>query len=98
MKPYSFHREAEAEFLEAVRHYSEKSPELGLRFYISTQELIDEVRAAPQRFRTILPPCRRHFRLPFPYAVIYVERPDCIFIVAVSPFKREPGYWRDRLR
>ena len=49
MKPYRFHREAEAEFLEAVRHYSEK-------------------------------------------------RSDCIFIVAVSPFKREPGYWRERLR
>jgi hypothetical protein len=45
----------------------------------------------------ILPPARRHFRLPFPYAVIYIERPDYVWILAVSPFKREPGYWRERL-
>lgn len=98
MKPFRFHREAEAEFLEATRHYAEKSPDLGLRFYLTIQELIEEIREAPQRFRAILPPCRRHFRLPFPYAVIYVERSDCVFIVAVSAFKREPGHWKHRLR
>ncbi len=56
MKPYRFHRAAEAEFLEAVRHYADKSPDLGFRFYCAIQELIDEVRAAPQQFRAILPP------------------------------------------
>jgi len=53
VKPYRFHREAEAEFLDAVRHYTEKRPDLGFRFYVTIQELIDEVRVAPQQFRII---------------------------------------------
>ena len=60
-------------------------------------ELIDEIRTSPTRYRMILPPCRRHFWLPFPHAIIYVDRPDEVFIVAVSPFKRDPGYWWERL-
>jgi hypothetical protein len=98
VKAFRFHRLAEAEFAEAAQHYSEKSPDLGVRFYTTIMELIHEVRETPQRYRVILSPCRRHFRLPFPYAVIYLERPDDVFIVAVSPFKREQGYWRDRLK
>lgn len=69
---------------------------MGLRFYIAIHELIEDIRARPTLFRFILPPCQRHFRLPFTHAVIYVDRPDEVFIVAVSPFKRDPGYWRDR--
>lgn len=97
MKPYRFHRNAEVEFVASAEYYAGKSPELGLRFYVTIHELIDEIRTAPARYRMIQPPCRRHFRLPFPHALIYVERPEEILIVAVSPFKRDPGYWRDRL-
>jgi hypothetical protein len=42
VKPYRFHRQADAEFIEAAQHY--------------------------------------------------------VWVIAVSPFKRESGYWRDRLR
>ncbi len=97
MKPYRFHRHAEAEFVAAAEYYAGKSPELGLRFYVAIHELIEEVRTRPTLFRVILPPCQRHFRLPFPHALVYVDRPDEIFIIAVSPFKRAPGYWRKRL-
>jgi hypothetical protein len=44
-----------------------------------------------------MPACQRHFRLPFPHALIYVNRSDEIFIIAVSPFKRAPGHWRELL-
>ena len=43
------------------------------------------------------PPARRHFSAAFPYAVIYVEKPDSVWIVAVMHTKRQPGYWRERL-
>lgn len=97
MKPYRFHRNAEAEFIASAEYYAAKSPDLGLRFYLAMHELIEEIRSAPTRYRLILPPCRRHFRLPFPHAIIYVDRLEEVFIIAVSPFKRDPGYWRDRL-
>lgn len=33
----------------------------------------------------------------FPYAVIYLEQADVIWIVAVMHFKRNPIYWKQRL-
>ena len=41
---------------------------------------------------------RRHFSETFPYAVLYVEKPDHVLILAIAHFKRRPGYWRERLR
>ena len=97
MKPYRFHRHADAEFAEAARHYAEVSPELGQRFYRHIHELLTEICAGPTRFRAFMPPARRHFRLPFPYAVIYIDQPDHVWVIALSPFKRSPGFWRERL-
>ena len=33
----------------------------------------------------------------FPYAVVFMEKPEHIWIVAVMHMKRRPGYWRERL-
>lgn len=97
MKPYRFHRQADEEFTAAAQHYAAINPALGQSFYITIHELLDEICASPTVYRMILPPTRRHFRLPFPYAVVYIDRPDYVWVIAVSPFKREPGYWRERL-
>jgi hypothetical protein len=40
-------------------------------------------------------PVRRHFSTIFPYALLYINQIDRIFIVAVSHMKRPPGYWRE---
>ena len=80
----------------ATQHYAEISPDLAHRFYVTMLELVAEIRESPERYRTIVPPVRRHFRLPFPYAVLYLDRPAEIVIIAVSAFKRDPGYWKQR--
>ena len=97
MKSFRFHRDALAEARAAAAHYATISPELGRRFYDSIERLVSEVRAQPLLYRPFDPPARRHFRPPFPYAVIYVDRPDHIWIVAVAPFRMKPGYWKERL-
>jgi hypothetical protein len=33
----------------------------------------------------------------FPYAFIYLDQPDRVWIVATMHMKREPGYWRQRM-
>jgi hypothetical protein len=33
----------------------------------------------------------------FPYAVIFQEKEEVIFVVAISHAKRRPGYWAGRL-
>ena len=94
---FLLHSEADVEFAEAVRYYSEVSPEPGVRFYREMERLFREVCANPERFRRFDPPARRHFSRDFPYAVIYLEKPEHLWIVALMHMKRRPGYWRERL-
>jgi toxin ParE1/3/4 len=91
------HEEALAEFFEAIDYYASISPGLGERFYVEIERLMAEVCAAPLRFRKYDPPARRHIARGFPFAVIYLEKEDHVWIVAVMPMRREPGYWKHRL-
>ena len=97
MKSHRFHREADDEYAEAAAHYAKISPKLGGRFYDEIERLIAEVCAAPHRYRRVDGDVRRHLAADFPYALLYLNEPDHIWIVAVMPLKRDPNYWRDRL-
>jgi len=91
------HPEADKEFAEGVRYYAEINLELGERFYEEIERLIREACADPQRFHQFDLPARRHFSRWFPYAIIYLEEPTYLWIVAVMHMKRQPGYWKPRL-
>ncbi len=97
MKPYRFHREADAEFTEALRHYTAVGAELGGRFYDEVEAALSEVCAHPRRFRPIDPPVRRRLLPGFPYALLYIDEPDRVWVTAVAPLKRDPDYWKHRL-
>ena len=97
MKPFRFYREALAEAKATAEHYAAISPPLGVRFYDSLDRLVREVRKQPTLYRVFDPSARRHFRGPFPHSVIYLDRPDHVWSIAVAPFKMRPGYWKNRL-
>jgi hypothetical protein len=97
VKPYRFHREADAEFTDALAHDSGLGADLGGRFYDEIEHVIAEVCAHPLRFRQIDPPVRRRLVPSFPYALLYIAEPDRVWIVAVAPLKRDPNYWKHRL-
>lgn len=97
MKPLRFHRAARAEVRVAAEHYAGIYPELGGQFYDAIEQLVREVRAQPTVFRMFDPPVRRHFGTRFPYAVVYLDLPDRVWIVAVMHFKQRPGYWAERI-
>jgi hypothetical protein len=92
-----FHPEAGQEYLQAVEYYAAISPELGERFDMRIQHLVDEVSRDPQRFFRFHPPAQRVLALIFPYSVVYLDQPDRVWIVAVMHTSRRPGYWRNRL-
>lgn len=98
MKPYRFEREADAEFTAALTYYAQTNAELGLRFYDEVEEALADVCAHPRRARQIDPPVRRRLLPSFPYALLYIDEPERIWIVSVMPLKREPGYWRHRVK
>ena len=93
-----FHPEAREDFHRAALRYANVRRELGLAFYQHVDELIVEIERDPMLFRLYRRPgFRRHFRRPFPYAVVYVVQPEHIWILAVMHFKQPPDYWRYRL-
>jgi len=94
---FLLHPAADDEFAAAVRYYSEISPELGVRFYREMERLMREVCARPEWYWQFDPPARRNLSRDFPYAVIYLAKPDYVWIVAVMNMKRRPGYWRERV-
>jgi plasmid stabilization system protein ParE len=91
------HPEADAEFLEELRHYAALGPELGNRFYEEISGLMRHACAHPHRYRMFDPPVRRLLAADFPYAVLYVVKADYVWVVAVAPLKRDPEYWKHRL-
>ena len=97
MKPFIFHPEAKTEFAEAASYYATVTPALGVRFHNEIHRLIAEAGQTPAMFRIIRKPARRHFTREFPYGIIYVDRPDDFWILAVMHLHREPGYWTHRM-
>ena len=95
MKPHSFHPEADKEY-EGAGEYQIKFGNVG-QLYDKLDKLIIDARKDPELYSVLVPPVRRRHRKPFPYAILYVNEPERIFIVAVMHMKRELGYWKDRL-
>lgn len=97
MKRHVFHPEAAEEYAAAVEFYRGIEPALGARFYDEMERVLMEIRRHPEWYWQFEPPARRHFSPDFPYAFIYLDQPDRVWIVATMHMKREPGYWRQRV-
>jgi plasmid stabilization system protein ParE len=97
VKPVTLHRKALEEFDAAAAYYAAIDPALGRRFYAVIDRLIAEACASPDTFRFIRKPARRHFSREFPYGIIYLDRSEDLWIVAIMHLRRKPGYWQQRL-
>jgi toxin ParE1/3/4 len=97
LKAALFHPEADDEFVTAVKSYAECAEGLGDRFYDEIRRLTAEIEAAPHLHREWRHGARRHLARRFPYALVYVERPAHLAVLAVAHCKRHPDYWRHRL-
>jgi len=98
MKPEKLHAEAIEEYNQAAKHYAEINPELGKRFYREMDRLIVEILRSPSVYRRVDGPWQRHFSKAFPYAIIYRQEPEYIYIIAIMHMHREPGYWKHRVQ
>jgi len=97
MKPSQLHPEAREEYIQAITDYETISSRLGNRFHDEIERLFDEIEHSPSLYRHIERPFQRHFSTAFPYAVIYVQEPERIHIIAVMHMHRKPGYWKHRV-
>lgn len=95
---FEFHPEALAEYQDAARYYANCQAKLELRFMDCVESTIRKIVDTPDRWRKFEGEIRRLLTPIFPYAVLYTVESDHILILAVMHCRREPGYWRHRLK
>jgi len=96
-KPFRFHPEAKEEFRDAIRWYRARSVIASVDFRTTASAAIRNVVQAPQSWPRYLHGTRRFVLHRFPFAVIYLDDPDVVTIIAVAHGKRKPGYWKHRV-
>ena len=96
MKVVRFHEEAKRELADEALYYAAISPQLGERFVAAVETamaLASEFPGvgSPYKYQT-----RRVYPKKFRFSLVYVEREEELYVLAVAPFSRKPGYWRSR--
>lgn len=94
---YSFHPEAEEEFLGAMEYYEDHEEGLGFDFAVEVHDAIGRAAEHPKAWPIIEGEVRRCLTTRFPYGVLYSQEADGIFILAVMHLHRDPDYWKHRL-
>ena len=93
---YSFHPEAEAEFIQAIEYYEECEADLGYDFAVEVYSAIERTMAYPKAWPIIEEDIRRSLVRRFPYGILYAEEDEELFIVAAMHLHRDPDYWKHR--
>ena len=88
--------EAEAEFLEAGRWYTERNTALAAAFRVSVERTLEAVERSPEQFPIALRDIRKALVRRFPYVVYYVVLSDVISVIAIIHGRRDPGVWQAR--
>jgi len=90
------HPEALAEYGAAVGFYEERAPGLGREFFEEVQRILRMVGENPGIGSPFELPFRRAYCRRFPFAVVYREERDVLWVQAIMHLRREPGYWKSR--
>jgi plasmid stabilization system protein ParE len=94
--------DAEDEFDAAAAWYERQRPGLGQEFIDEVAPSLARVGESPQLFSLLsnLPRdlgIRRAGVHRFPYAVLFLDQPEVVRVLAIAHERRRPGYWRGRL-
>jgi len=95
---FFFHPEAEREFLEAIDYYERHKENLGFDFAVEVYAAISRAAEHPRVWPILEGEVRRCQTSRFPYAVLYSEEREGIFVLAVMHMRRDPDYWKHRVR
>jgi toxin ParE1/3/4 len=96
-KPYRAHPEVWVEIEGADDWYMQRSLDASAAFLAAVYEAFDTISDTPHRWPKYLHGTRRFLLHRFPFAIVYLDDPDVVSIVAVAHSKRKPGYWKRRL-
>lgn len=94
-------RAALQELADAADWYEGRRRGLELELLAALDAALQVIRADPRRSAQLEtlpeePGVRRMLLDRFPYAIVFEETKDEIWILAIAHTRRRPGYWRDR--
>jgi plasmid stabilization system protein ParE len=99
-KAVKLHPAAQAELQESVAFYRDRAGERwAQRFKKRVAEGLAAIAAQPERYppEPDLPGVRRIRLKQFPFSLLYIDRGDHIWLVAVAHGSRRLGFWKDRI-
>ncbi len=99
-KAVKLHAEARAELQESVAFYRDRAGEgWAARFKQRVAEGLKAIGANPERYSPApdLPGVQKLRIEQFPFSLLYINRPDYVWVVAIAHASRKPGYWKDRI-
>ncbi len=91
-------RDAEADFLGALRFYAYQSPQAAEKFDREFQRICERLLKFPRLGVPEFEPVRKYSFNRFPFSLFYTLDNEVIYILAVAHQARRPGYWKDRLK
>jgi toxin ParE1/3/4 len=92
-----YHHDARAEFLHEVQYYAALSTRLAERYDKAVRDAEAHAVESPELWPKYRHKTRRVVDRKFKFSLVYLHTESEVFIVAVAPFKRKPGYWKARL-
>jgi plasmid stabilization system protein ParE len=92
-----FHAEARAELVHEVGFYTDVRRSLGERFDKAVKAAVEQAAEFPDLGSPFLYGTRRVIPKKFHFSIVYLTLGNEIFIVAIAPDSRRPGYWRGRM-
>lgn len=96
MRTIRYHDEARLELVQEVGYYTTVSARLGERFDKAIQSAAKRAAEFPELGSPYFHGTRRVFPKKFKFSIVYSTREREVFILAIAPFSRKPGYWRLR--
>ena len=97
MRKVRYHPAARAEFLRQVEYYADISARLAEHFDRAVHTTETQAANTPEAWPKYKGMTRRVVDRQFKFSLVYLHSADEVYIVAVAPMRRDPGYWRERL-
>jgi len=95
---FSFHPDAESEFIQAIDYYESWTDGLGYDFAVEVYSAIGRIVTWPTAWPVLEGEVRRCQTRRFPYGILYAQERDGILVLAVMHLHRIPGHWKRRLK
>jgi plasmid stabilization system protein ParE len=89
---------ARAEFLEIAAEYAEAAPTLATDFLAAVERATQRIGTFPNRGSPHLAGTRHVVLRRFPISLVYQNEENGCLVIAVAHHRREPGYWRGRIK